>query len=540
MPKHHTPRILAAAGAFLLLAIVHTWPLAADPSHWSRIDNGDGALNVWAVNWVGYHLPRAPWRLAEGNIFHPEHLTLAYSEMMIVQGIIAMPVVAVGGSPVLAYNVALLAGFALTGLAFCLLVRRWTGSWTAGYVAGSMAAFNAHTLVRLAHLQAMHTEFVALMLFALDRLIVSRRFRDALWLGIGFALEGLTSLYLLVFSAWLLIFAVAGRAIEWLRSGAAGMLVRFAAAGATALLLLLPYLGTYHRLRETTSFSRAADEIAAGDLTDYLATGARLHYEWWSKPFGAGALSWAFPGVLGILLVVVAWTQRENRADARVRMVTAAGLGCFLVSLAPKLPFYPAVHEAIPLFQAVRQLAHIAGTVLLMMAVIAGFGVAGLERRWRQRRGWPAVAIALVAIVNVEALRAPVGFTRFNGIPPAYDALAAERTAVVIEMPFPAPRQWHLNGPYMVYSTRHWHPIRNGYSGFRPKSYYESYDAVQDFPSDVSLISLYRLGVTHIVVHHHAFMVERGVERFHAIAQQHSLQYVSSDEDTTVYRLLTP
>lgn len=539
MPKHHTPRILAAAGTFLLLAIVHTWPLAADPSHWSRIDNGDAALNVWAVNWVGYHLPRAPWRLAEGNILHPEHLTLAYSEMMIVQGIIAMPVVALGGSPVLAYNVALLAGFALTGVAFCLLLWRWTGSWTAGYVAGSMAAFNAHTLVRLAHLQAQHVEFVALMLFALDRLLAMRRFRDAMWLGLGFALQGLTSLYLLVFSTWLLLFAALARARDWLRA-AMPMVLRFAAAAAVALLILAPYLATYYRLHQVTGFSRAADEVASGELTHYLATGSRLHYERWSRPFGVGAISWAFPGFVGASLAIAAWSQRENRADPRVRMVTAAGLGCFLVSLAPKLPFYPAVHEAIPLFQAVRQLAHIAGTVLLMIAVIAGFGVAGLERRWRQRRGWPAVAIALVAIVNVEALRAPVGFTRFNGIPPAYDALAAERTAVVIEMPFPAPQQWHLNGPYMVYSTRHWHSIRNGYSGFRPKSYYDSYDAAQDFPSDASLISLYRLGVTHIVVHHHAFMVERGVERFHAIAQQHSLQYVSSDEDTTVYRLLTP
>jgi hypothetical protein len=82
--------------------------------------------------------------------------------------------------------------------------------------------------------------------------------------------------------------------------------------------------------------------------------------------------------------------------------------------------------------------------------------------------------------------------------------------------------------------------MRNGYSGFRPRSYYDSFDATLGFPSDASLIALYRLGVTHVVVHHHAFMVKRGVERFHAIARQHSLQYVSSDEDTTVYRLLTP
>lgn len=539
MPNHHTRRVLAAAAVFVLLAAVHTWPLAADASHWSRIDNGDGALNIWAVNWVGYHLPRAPWRLAEANIFHPEHLTLAYSEMMIVQGVVAMPIVAAGGSPVLAYNVALLSGFALTGLAFCLLVSKWTGSWAAGYIAGSLAAFNAHTLVRLAHLQAQHVEFVALLLFALDRLLAFRRVRDAMWLGVGFALQGLTSLYLLVFSTWLLLFAALARAGDWLRA-AWPMALRFAAAGATAVLILAPYLHAYYQLRQATGFSRTADEVASGELTQYLATGSRLHYERWSKPFGVGAVSWAFPGFVGAALALAAWGQRENRIDPRVRMVTAAGVGCLLVSLAPKLPFYPALHEAIPLFQAARQLSHICGMVLLMIAVLGGFGFAGVERRWRHARAWPAVAVLLFTAIHAEALRAPIGFTRFDGISPAYDALAAERHAVVVEMPFPAPQQWFLNGPYMVNSTRHWHPLLNGYSGFRPASYNDAYEAVRGFPSDESLLGLYRRGVTHVVVHHRRFINEYGDARFYAIERQHSLQYVASDDDTTVYRLLTP
>ena len=88
----------------------------------------------------------------------------------------------------------------MTGWAFCLLVRRWTGSWSAGYVAGSLAAFNAYSL-ELTHPQFLHTEFFALMLFALDRLIVTGRLRHVWSLAAGFALQGLTSVYLLVFSS---------------------------------------------------------------------------------------------------------------------------------------------------------------------------------------------------------------------------------------------------------------------------------------------------------------------------------------------------
>jgi hypothetical protein len=539
VPDHHTRPVLAAAAAFALLAVVHTWPLASDPAHWSRIDNGDAALNIWALDWVAYHLPRDPWHLADANIFYPERMTLAYSEMMLVQGVIAIPVSAAGGSPVLAYSIVLLAGFALTGWAFCLLAWRWTGSWTAGYVAGSLAAFNAHTLVRMTHLQALHAEFFAVMLFALDRLVVSRQFRDVWWLATGFVLQGLTSIYLLVFSVWMLLFAAAARAGEWLRGGAAGMLARVAAAGGFAVILLSPYLATYYRLQASMGFTRAADDEASADLMNYLATGSRLYYDWWSKPYFEASASTSFPGIMAVALVAAALSQKEHRRDPRVRMAAIAALGCLLVSFAPKLPFYPVLHRVIPLFQAIRVPAHLGQVVLLMIAVLAGFGVAGLQRRWGHARAWPAVALAIFVIVNVEALRAPVGFTWFDGVPVIYDALAREKRAVVVEMPFPAPRQWFRNGRYMVYSTRHRQSILNGYSGFRPPSYFESYDATRGFPSDTSLASLYARGVTHIVVHHGAFAAEFGETTFRSLESIHSLEPVASDEDTTIYRLLT-
>jgi hypothetical protein len=53
------------------------------------------------------------------------------------------------------------------------------------------------------------------------------------------------------------------------------------------------------------------------------------------------------------------------------------------------------------------------------------------------------------------------------------------------------PQQWFLNTPYMVNATRHWHPLLNGYSGFRPPSYTRSYEAARTFPSDESLVALH-------------------------------------------------
>ena len=254
--RHRSGGPLIALAAFALLAIVHTWPLASNPAHLSRNDNGDALLNTWVIAWVAHQLPRDPLHLFDAGIFHPEPLTLGYSEAMIVQGVMAMPILAAGGSPVLAYNLVLMAGLALTGWAFCLLVRRWTGSWAAGYVAGSLAAFNSHVLTRLPHLQTQHVEFIALALFFLDRLVVSRRLRDAVWLGVSFALQGLTSVYLLVFTTWMLLFACLAGRVSGSGVSPRGWSACSSRPAATATLLMAPYLWAYLALHRLTGIER--------------------------------------------------------------------------------------------------------------------------------------------------------------------------------------------------------------------------------------------------------------------------------------------
>jgi hypothetical protein len=524
---------------FVLLACVHTWPLARNPAHFSRIDNGDAVLNMWTVAWVGHELPRDPLHLFNANIFYPERLTLAYSEAMIVQGLMAVPVIAGGGSPVLAYNLALLVGFALTGWAFCLLLHRWTGSWGAGYVAGSLAAFNAHVLTRLTHLQALHPEFIALMLFSLDRLLVSQRTRDAVWLGAGYALEGLTSIYMLVFSTWMLLFMVVARGREWLRRDVFRTAVsQFAIAAAVGTVLLAPYLYGYFELHRRFGFERTIfdNENLAGSWIDYLSTGSTLHWVWSSRFYDA-ANSQTFPGLAAIVLVVLALAWSETRKDARVRMCAAAGVGCAIVSMLPRTPVFPLLYRTIPLFKAIRVEARLGQIVLLMIAVIAGYGVAGLRRRWQNRRTWPAVAAALFVVVNVEALRAPLYYRVFGEIPHVYDALAHERDAVVVELPFYPPSGSFRSAGYMLNSTRHWKPILNGYSGMRPGSYNETYDAIRNFPDVASMAALHERGVTHVVVHQGDFVASAGADRFDAIAHSPSLSLVAEGDDIRIYRL---
>ena len=203
----------------------------------------------------------------------------------------------------------------------------------------------------------------------------------------------------------------------------------------------------------------------------------------------------------------------------------------------PNTPIYPLLHRMILLFRAVRVQAHLGQIVLLMLAVVAGFGVAGLARRWPHARTWPVVAVLLCGLVNLEAMRAPFVFTPFSEIPPIYDVLARERDAVVVELPFWPPRIFFANGTYMLNATRHLRPMLNGYSGFRPSSYSETYNAVLGFPDVPSLTALHDRGVTHVVVHHEQFCVFFGRERCETIRRTASLQPVAEAGDIHIYRL---
>ena len=330
-----------ALAACLALAVLHTWPLATGPAVLSRHDNADAMLNEWIVAWVAHQAPRAPLHLFDANIFHPEPRALAFSEHMTVQGLMGAPVFWLGGSPLLAYNLLVMAGLALSAWAMWLLLKRWTGSSAAGAVAGSLLAFNAHTLTRLPHLQALHLEFMPVVLLALDRLLVERRARDAVLLGVACALQGLTSNYLLVFTAMAAAVGVAVRVNEWRRPAPARTAALLGLAAAIAAALVAPFLYPYYLTQREQGLTRSLDEVALYSSTwrDYLSTAGRLHYAAWSHRFLEGSTA-LFPGVVALALAGFAIAAKPGLRDPRIRMAAAIGAAGFALSFGPALPGY--------------------------------------------------------------------------------------------------------------------------------------------------------------------------------------------------------
>lgn len=522
----------------MLLALAHTWPLVTAPATLSRTDSADGLLNQWILGWVAHALVTQPLSLFDANIFFPEPRTLAFSEHLAVPALFSAPVFWLGGSPVLAYNVTLWIGLALTGWTTALVLHRWTGDWYAALVAGSLAAFNTDTLTRMAHIQAMHIEFLPLALLALDDVLQRGRGRDAWRLGGWAALQMLCSGYLLVMTGIALAVGVLARWREWTGKHLRSRLPLLLLGGAVATMICAPFLFQYYRVQHDQGLTRSVEEVRffSGVWQNFISTGARLHFDTWNAPWYRLSNSAAFPGVVPWLLAIVAIATGLAWRDRRARMWLAIGLVGAALSFGPALPGYSFLYEAVPILKGIRAVARFALLPLLAVGVLAAFGLAALRSRLdASHRSSFAQVLGVVAVVavNVENTRAPMAFVRFDGIPPIYSALAAERGAVVAELPFPEPERVAVNAAAVHASIAHWRPLLNGYSGYTPRSYVEHYLMFQDFPDPSAIDMLRRAGVTHVVVD-----VAKLPDAVATLQRVPGVRLLASDTRRRIYRIV--
>ena len=462
-------------------------------------DVGDPLLNLWALSWVAHQLPIAPMHLFDANIFAPDRWTLAYSETLLAPGLIVAPLLWMGVSSVLVYNIVLLSGFALSGVGTALLVRELTRSIGASIVAGVIFAFLPFRFDHYAHLQLQQAEWIPLALWAFHRVMKSGRLRDGLWLGVFVSCQFLSCMYYGIFLAGYLV-VVGGAVMITTVAGVRARLPILAASVALALVLLAPAGNAYLGARQVVG-ERGAGEVEALSATwrNYLAAPAV------NRLYGSSAETYGsterrlFPGVLAVLLTAVAlWPPWSA-----VRVAYALGL-VFAVDMTLGLHglTYPILYEHLTPFHALRTPARAAIMVGFSLAVLAGFGVTRLLNTIRSPLARVALAFALSAAIIVECRTSPVALVTIpDAAPPVYADLlrdvGSSPRATIVDVPIVAGE----DQLYMYYSTFHWQTLVDGYSGFFPPTYLRLAGVMRAFPDARSLEALRAVGVRYAVIH---------------------------------------
>ena len=185
---------------------------------------------------------------------------------------------------------------------------------------------------------------------------------------------------------------------------------------------------------------------------------------------------------------------------------------------------YRFLYEHVPGFDGLRVPARFAMIVAFMLAVLAGYGA---QATTRYRAGRVALIVAGLMFF-MEATQMPFtvnGITPVRGFttpearvyppplaPAVYHAMARQPPgSVLVELPIGQP-DYDLRAMY--YSTVHWRPLVNGYSGFFPPRYGQLAAVLSEVERhpEVSLQALRASGATHALVHEGAYLDTDGAD----------------------------
>lgn len=478
-----------------------TWPQARHLSTHVP-DTDDPLLSIWRISWIAHALPKSPGDVLNGNIFHPEKRTLAYSDSVLLQGLVAAPAIWVGVAPIVVYNLLILASMALSGAAMWLYARRLTGSASAGVIAGIAFVFVPFRFDHFHHLELQATMFMPLTLWCLTRAFESGDRRD-LWGAIAcLVAQVYCGIYYAVFLVTALLIVIPLH-LSALPAGRRKALARASLpALAIGALVVALYLAAYVMNRGIVGERSDRDVLAySATARNYLAAlEENLVHGRWSARFGDLERR-LFPGAIALALAGVGLIGIDRR---RVALLCVGVVGLIL-SLGLNTPLYEPIRSVFFMFRGLRAPARASILVYLALAALAAFGWARLEKRFN-RGGFLRVpaATAIVAVAMLIEYASPMKSWLVVPPPPqVYRWLADQPRSVVLELPLSTADRLDSvpDGLYMFRSTEHWQPILNGYSGFFPQSYLDLTERMKPFPDDASIDYLKTRGVDLIILH---------------------------------------
>ena len=487
---------LLASLVFAALTIVMTWPQAGN----LRTHVGahfDSYFSMWRLSWIAHQIPLAPSQLFHGNIFYPQRFTLALSDPILLPGLVAAPLLWAGVHAITTYNLLILASFVLSGVAMWALASRLTGSSAAGYLAGVIFAFAPYRFEHYFHLEILWGFWIPLALLALHRACERGRLLDGLRTGLVVIAQALSCLYYAVYLGMTLTLAgpllVRWRDTDRTRA-IAGLALGAAAAVLCVIVYLQPLLAVRHEVvpREEWEASRYS-----ATLSSYLAAPSdnRVYGELMSGMGGPERR--LFPGLAAIVLVVGGLLRPRRIALVYLAILLFA----LLASLGTNAPFFRAMRGASELVTMLRVPARFGAIVLCALSVLAAMGAASLFSSIGSARLRRGIGLAFAAVMLVEYSTA----VQLEAVEPpgtVYQWLATQPRGPVAELPMPHLSRLPGRDPQReYYSSVHWQPLLNGYSGYYPASHTRLLFFVSVFPKGDWIDILLGRGARYIVIH---------------------------------------
>jgi hypothetical protein len=451
--------------AFAVLAVLHS-------GVWSRVATefragNDPIQDAWVLSTVTHNLLTRPFRLFDGNLFHPSYDSVLFADPLLGPAALVLPLRAFTDNAALLYNAALLIGLTLAGYGFYRLALRLWGDAPAALLAGFVVPYSAQQMhhLELAHIPYLSIAGFPFLMLGLLELMERPRAGAAVLTGLAFAWQAGTDGYY-AFACVFLSLIVA--AWGWRRFREGRTWTWCTAAAAIGGLLILPYVRGFARLRAEADLSRGLD-WALRYSTDLGISLFRSHSLLWHRVLAGPELPGGplFPGIVVLTLAGIGIYRGPGRYRTLLLGIVAF---FFVLSLGPELrvggrSLFPLpfglLSSHLPFFNAMRHPITFTLPATMALALLAASGLAksGLGAR-------PAALGAVLLLVIGETLvPRPPRQDRGRELPEAYVFLQQQPRGGVLELPFEG------NYTYQWWAIRHHLPLINGETGFEPKRY---------------------------------------------------------------------
>jgi hypothetical protein len=501
-------RPYVAATAVLLLYTVlsvdFTWPRALDPAATAPA-HCDPPFTAWRLGWIAHQLGHGHLltegfdRLFDGNIFWPDRKTLAYSDAVLLEGVLGAPLIALGIPVMGVANLLTIIGLAGSAFTAYLLAHRLTRHRGAAVVAGLVFAFSSYRRVHLPHLELQWALWMPLAFWAWHRLLDTGRMRDGLLCAAAVLLQLLSSIYYAMFLAIGLVIVggitLAARRFRLAMPALLGLTAGAVVVAVGASTYGRPYAAVRQlvgdrTLEETTRYSATPASFLTTSRDNVIYARVLSHE-------GEGETE-LFPGLTPVVLAGAALAPPCSAAA--VAYAAALGVSADL-SMGPNGLAYPYLRQRIGALKALRAPARLAILVQLAPGVLAAMGLARIARRWP--RIGNTLVLGAACLVMVEYATGPLDVHRYSTAPPpVYAWLATQPQLVTLELPTPEPHGLPYLDPFYMYaSTWHWQPLVNGYSGHYSRRYLDLVEMMPRLPGPDATEELTRRGVQRILVH---------------------------------------
>ncbi|GAC1509801.1 MAG: hypothetical protein NVS2B12_25950 [Ktedonobacteraceae bacterium] len=592
---------LLALGLLVVLMAYHYTPhLAGEVAgEW-----WDPLLNMWTLSWNTTTLLHNPLHLWQAQLLYPNPLTLSYSENLLGETPFFAPFFLITHNPVLSYNVVFYLTFLLCATNMYILARYHTGKAFAAFVAALIYAFAPYRLGEIDHIHVIAGEWIPLVLLYLDLSLKQGKWRHWSLFAIFYLLQLLSSIYYGIFLSYTLLAYIIIRYtrpllvqvrqqrrkyLAYLLAQGRKPAVVFTVMLVTLGLLMAPYIlqlssGLARSISQTANFSAFVSDFRFATPFNWLYGISSYN----GVPLQLDNEHYLFLGLttmgLAGLGTILAWRRHE----LTMRAFFWTGLIVLLFAFGPVLQFstssgaplisgpnYPdsthihppnlpmpwyLAYYVLPGFKGLRVPARLIGVLLVILALLAAYGVAWLQE---MRQSWAAVdmaeasaattihehdgqnvyssverclrpaggscilalattlplrAIRTIAMqcvlillplaILLEAVPAYLPVTQVptgNAIPAVYQWLATHGDQQpIVELPMA-----HLDENfstrdeawYDYYAIYHSHPIMNGWSGYRPPLTTYIAGVLLNFPSADSLAILKRYAIRYVVLH---------------------------------------